>query len=476
MTPTYDWFCLPRELAEWPPIRHRHSDPESTDVTPFEFAILAGVLVEARCLILGAERHQAAFARGGEKIEQEKQLHDDWRDDWKYEKQERRRQGKKYISTPERRHTFEAGGVPSTYNAKKPMPLKQALKRAGADGYEYRSRALSKQPAPETIAIDTTRFELLRCARINVDGPRMRKVEAALDRLLEPIGLISVPLLQGWTWLESGRLELQVAGRWLDPRFVKLPLPLPLRSPTALAILMFLMTIVNRACKFPKEGKILFESLCTRFGIPTWDGNKVAKRSMDNALNILNFYLESDVCKVEFIKLRALPNNYVRFQQGERPQTVTEDEDESKAETESAEQEDEVVESAENAEQEDEVESAESTEIEPSLSQLKINVAKRSRDQQVETENKPRPPRPRITLLIDEEIEEISRQRRVKNDRDCLADLIGPDDAAKLSDQAVTSYLDRLYSLPKDKILQLEHDLRYETERKARLAANKANV
>jgi hypothetical protein len=468
-----EFFFLPRELAEWPPIRHRHSDPNSTDVWPFEFGIAAGVLTVAR-LILAGEDHKQALAVGAKSIEQEKVYADQYREDWKQEKRLRRLGGVRKKQTPERQHTFSTSSILDTpkdhYNNKRPMPLKQTLKKAGKYNYEARSKALKKQPAPETITVEISRYALLHYARLSDDGANVSKVEAALDRLLEPVGNMLTPLLQGWSYLDSGHLQLQVAGTWLNPRFVELPLSLPLRSPTALAILMFLMTIVNRAGKFPREGKMPFKSLCTRLGIPTRHGNKVMIRTVDNALAVLNAYLENVDCKLEYIELRSLPGDYVCFQQGDRPQAVTEDEDEEAAEPMMIYQNDDG--SFEDADGNPVDEYGTPLDAADDGESAKTESNQDDDDQQVETKPRPGGPRPRIELiepsLSDEEL-------RVKEDREYLNGLLGPD-AAKMSDNEVTSYVDRMLGLADDQRHHMERYLRHETERKARLAMHKANI
>jgi hypothetical protein len=475
MTSPDEFVCLPRALAEAPPIRHHHSDPQSADVTPFEFGILSGVLTVARRLVLGAQRHEAALATGAKAIELEKALDDEWREEWKQEKQRRRLQGgKKY--TPQRRHAFSTWEITDTakdrYNSRKPMPLKQSLRRAGHDNYEAHQKAQRRELAPEVITVETSRYSLLRYARLSDDGANLRKVEAALDRLCETVGTMPVPLLQSWQYSESGYLELQISGSWLNPRFVKLPLPLPLRSPTVLAILLLLKTISL------KEGKIPFERLCRVVGIPTRFGQQVMSRAMNNALHILNRYLESNdaALPADYIQLVTL-GGYVGFRAVERPQIVTEDADDDEvesAETESAEQQDDEERQDDEVESDeepyDEVESADDVEsddeIEPSLTQMKINAAKAARSQ-LETKPRPGGPRPRAPLLSDEERQ---RNARIKDYRNYLTDLLGHDGVAKLSDDEVEDKVNGMYDMPNDQRRQMERDLRHETERQARLA------
>lgn len=143
---TRPFFILPRELALTPPIRHRHGGKD-TDLMPFEVAVLAGVM-RAACDYLAHQRHKAARAAGKSAIAKEKKLYATYQQDWR-DVQRLRRQGRE-APAPQRRYTFASDASRS----RKPMPLREAIGRAGKTGYGKIKLALKKEPLPKSIPIE----------------------------------------------------------------------------------------------------------------------------------------------------------------------------------------------------------------------------------------------------------------------------------------------------------------------------------
>lgn len=137
-------------------------------------------------------------------------------------------------------------------------------------------------------------------------GINLSRVPAALDRLCCDVGNLPPPL-HSWRRLKTSNLSLEVAGHWLSPPWVKIHLPLPLRSPAALALHLFVASI--KFGSFAK-GKMKFVALCERLGVPTRYGS----RSINNAIDVLNKHnaLCDEDCE-ENIALRGWADGYVQL-------------------------------------------------------------------------------------------------------------------------------------------------------------------
>jgi hypothetical protein len=272
------YVFVPQRLVLTPPIAHRGSNA-SARVSPFEFAVLAGVLIEARAAV-GNAHHTQAYQAAKSTIVQERELHQNFREKWRSVKK-RRRLGEQ-VEAPVRRHTFPVHFVNDhDYNPHKPMKLKRALKRAGRYKYQDELRRLRRHHAPDDVVLTVSRYALLRSAGLANNGNNLRKLDQALDRLCRAVGGGEPPLVS-WQ-VDAGKLELHVSGEWLRPPYVALPMPLP-RNATTLALTLFVQGI--RTERSYKKA-ISLAALCDRLGVPSW-GPTAANRSINAALDSLN--------------------------------------------------------------------------------------------------------------------------------------------------------------------------------------------
>jgi hypothetical protein len=111
------------------------------------------------------------------------------------------------------------------------------------------------------------RRPLLMSVGLPVNGRSRARLKFALDRLRQPIAGRS-PLLIDYT-LRSGRVQLAVAGEWLKVKkgkYKRVLLPLPLKSPTALALFLFLHAINTSPIN---DTDIRLDRLYARLGIAT---------------------------------------------------------------------------------------------------------------------------------------------------------------------------------------------------------------
>jgi hypothetical protein len=250
-------------------------------VTPFEFSVLAGVLVKARAVVSNAH-HEQAFQAGNAAIAQETQYAQKYKEDWRRVKK-RRRLGEE-AEAPIRRHTFDARDSDYDYNPRRPMQRRKAVKLAGRVNYKAELKRLRQHDGSDVV-VEVSRYALLRAAGLANKGENLRRLEQALDRLCRPVGggrEPSSPLLIAWK-VADGKLVLQVSGEWLLPGYVQVPFPLP-RNATTLALYLFV-----RAVKAERSGRsqISLATLCDRLGMASW-GPTVANRTLNAALDGLN--------------------------------------------------------------------------------------------------------------------------------------------------------------------------------------------
>jgi hypothetical protein len=279
------YVCIPRRLLLHPPIAHRGSTA-SARVSAFEFAILAGVLVEAR-IAASHVGHVKSFAAGGKDIALERTFGDELKQEWKEVK--RLRLHGEHAAAPERYHAWrssEDGGHDHAYKPR--MQRGKALKRAGSLAYHKERKKLRRRPLDSTVTV--TRYALLRSACLPKNGGNQRDLAGALDRLCKPVGGGAPPLLD-WREQEDGRLRLEVSRQWLQKPYARLPLPLP-RQPTALAFLLFASGITGPGARTSKRS-IGFAQLCDRLGVSLQRGERVATRALEGALHAMNDWLEA---------------------------------------------------------------------------------------------------------------------------------------------------------------------------------------
>jgi hypothetical protein len=284
------YVCLPMRLLKQPPIAHRGSNA-SARISPFQCKLMSAVLAEAWAVVSDAN-FAKAWRKGGKDIASENALANQYKEDWQHVDQQRDRG--QHAEAPERYHTFgrsdDGGWLSHSYKPKAPRP--KALKRAGRTGFWGRLKWLRRHGPTEPVWVEISCCRLLRSAGIAKKGTNLRKLEAVLDRLCQPVGggaQPSEPPLLLWKIAENGKLRLLVSAEWLRPPFKPLPLPLP-NNATALALLLWLSGIRTDPF-YAKQQAIGFRQLCQRLDLPRW-GDKVATDTIRAALNTVNKWLK----------------------------------------------------------------------------------------------------------------------------------------------------------------------------------------
>lgn len=289
------YVCMSNFICQRPPIAHRGGDAKGR-VTPFEFAMLAGVLNAARATLSQQHFDRAWRAGGAPTIKQQRQHVKQFRDDWEETKRKRRRgASKQQAPAPRMRHAFPAAryyenenerneglGDRPDRNARRPLMRRKLIKAAGREGFKEELRRQRQAPAPDTLAVPVSRYTLLRCAGLADSGPNRAKIDAALDRLCQPIADTDGVLIK-WRSEKHG-LQLQVRGAWLNPPFERLPMPLP-KSANVLALYLWLNGINTGYVH--RNGGIDCGRLFELLGL-SWR----RFRHLQRALDLVNAYLD----------------------------------------------------------------------------------------------------------------------------------------------------------------------------------------
>jgi hypothetical protein len=296
------YVCLNHALLLHVPIRHRN-DGDRKLVSPFEFALAAGLNAVARCEVF-EQYHRSALESGSRAI--------------KHEAKTGARTIERYA------WNVHVGVVKRT-------DKRQAFQEAGSSGYQRVMRGL-KDRLPFTVAFETTRTHLLSVAGLPTSGQSLNKLEAALNRLRRPVGGMP-PLIEHWEELPSGRLWLEVSTAWMQKPYGRVPVPLPsARAPRAQALYCLLFTLRTTAAN---QDTISLVSLCQRIGVSLEWGATQASQVITRALAAVNRHLATlDADALEAAGLRV-PASFeivsedgrIRFQKVNRPRRDDEDVD-----------------------------------------------------------------------------------------------------------------------------------------------------
>jgi hypothetical protein len=293
------YVALPNRILWHPPISHSGGGHR---LTTFEFAVMVGVL-RAAWHRNGRINHKRALKAGKRAMQQERQHGKDHRQDWRATN-ERRRAGasKRQAPAPSRQTTtltreaekerllqFYKGKAKSPeYDEYKPGREGELITLAGRNAYQ-RSIKEARKRTPGNLTLRRSRYEILRRGGLSDSAPNIRKLDAALDRLCQPVGDDSKPPhaqpLLHWEQLESGRLLLKVAGSWLAPGYERVPLPLPLRSATTLNLYLYVHAVEPHS----KGGHIDFGNFCDRLGLQC--PPKRYNTRINDALHAINIHL-----------------------------------------------------------------------------------------------------------------------------------------------------------------------------------------
>jgi hypothetical protein len=315
------FVCLAHSVLIHPPIQHHGRERNEQHLAPFEFAIGSALIATAR-QVLKDMYHAQSFAAGAEAIEREKREAERYQDAWQ-QTNKRRRRGE-HASAPKMGHTFK---LEATY---KPMQRSKAISRAGRERYSQYKKALRMRPVSNVITVELSSYAILRQAGLVDSGSNLRRVNAALIRVSQPVkvrGERWPAILTDFQQLKSGKWRLQVCGAWLPTaRFEKVMLPLPVRaSPTALALYLMLHWFDMTPSR---ERGISIPTLYARLGISTRWGRAACQRALENALDIVNKHLDAlhkkgrkvperyrIVGEGEHIRFRAVPRLSVKEEQ-----------------------------------------------------------------------------------------------------------------------------------------------------------------
>jgi hypothetical protein len=270
-------------------------DARHHDLDPVELVIVAGLLTAAR-FARGDELHAMAFGTGQKAIKKERRLADQHKSDWQKTHAIRRRG--QFAPAPKRDHVHKL----PTYKAGR---TRKTLKAAGAFGYKHSKVHYRKRPPPDRVTLSISKSRLLTIAGLSRDGSNLARLNQALDKFCKPIkvdGCEMPPLLHSIEEQPSGKLLLDVSGDWLAMQFIRVPLPVPTRSPVATALYLFLLCIPTGP---HEKGHASLKTLCQRIGINV---KKWRQRAFDRALDIVNDHLErldGDALRESKIKIPA---------------------------------------------------------------------------------------------------------------------------------------------------------------------------
>jgi hypothetical protein len=286
-------------------------------IEPFEFVVCMSAVAVA-WLSWSDEVRDASQKAGASKIKREKANQKEFIRGWKKTKAALRKG--ECVDAPMRHYTFQE----ATY---KPIITNQeALNKAGSIGYRSAKKQLNRRGPIEPIAVEMSIFKLLKISGLSNSGGNRRKLDHALNRLLEPVGKMPAPLIS-WKRLPSGLLSLQleVSEEWLMPPFVLMPLPLAHKSAIALDLYKFLVSI--KTGKLNKTG-ITISSLCRKIGISSQQPMSWIMRSLKRALGVLNKHLARlplellykqgikvpkytvEVTKDDLLRFESIPRHY----------------------------------------------------------------------------------------------------------------------------------------------------------------------
>jgi hypothetical protein len=247
-----------------------------------DFAVALGLLAEARRR-RGDDIHERALIAGASSIDSQRDEDRLFRAQWAEVKNARRRG--EHLDAPERYHVYDTK-VGHTDG----LTTRTRLKKAGAYGYKKAKQRLRKSAPPERISIILTTNKLLELAGLSRCDKNRSAVKTILDHLQqEPFGLGLPPCILHVRQLDRKNFEVSVSGAWLEPPFVPILLPLPIRSLLAVRLWMLLRCIDTRE----RNRKAMpFDKLCERIGIDPSQSYSVKYRAVIRALDAVNAALE----------------------------------------------------------------------------------------------------------------------------------------------------------------------------------------
>jgi len=235
------YACIPRDFLFDPPICAA-SAPRKGQWTPYEFRIATTLLAEARSTSLRQQRHQQAFAKGGEFMA-------------------RRRQNSLLGAGTEVKDFMGRKSGALTHRA-----MTRRMKTTGHVGYA----AERERYAPEVLPLELpSASALLVKAGLRKDRDNQNRLDDTLDQLTKPVrvGEQQWPsLLRTWRGQPDGRLLFEINGAWLPQRhYGCIPLPSLIYSAPALALFLVLVNKGNNGNERTFEARDDF--VCEVIGI-----------------------------------------------------------------------------------------------------------------------------------------------------------------------------------------------------------------
>jgi hypothetical protein len=272
---------LPLPICQDPPVRDYRTATEMYLLTTFEFGALVGVL----CVAVRAYDQQRRERKAADRERRQGHYH---LERWKRKLEPLKR----YHETERDRPHLNKG---------------TSVKRVAQMAYQ---RERKKIRPDDVITVLTSRYDILRSAGVSTDARNLKRVPEVLDRLLQWVGPMASPLFH---WKEGdGKLQLEVRGQWLEPPFVLVPLPLPLRSSVATSLYLWALTIAGTRTPQRFQMKKV-EHLCELIGISTSYGRAHARRALNRAVDVLNEQL-GKLRRDELARLRKPITIPVRYE------------------------------------------------------------------------------------------------------------------------------------------------------------------
>ena len=197
---------------------------------------------------------------------------------------------------------------------------------ARRNGYHKRMTRL-KATIPEIVTFEIFPSVLLRSSGLSRSAANLGRIDDALIRLRSSVIEDMPPLLISHRVLMTGKVRFHVSGDWMRGSRIKMPIPLPTKSNTALNLLLFLRSIGEPGQDgMSIAGSIALAKLCDWIGMePCYPSEQV--RRLHDAVSAIYQCLQRNKTK-DHRRRNDIPDGYgfsiengrVRFGQARRGQ------------------------------------------------------------------------------------------------------------------------------------------------------------
>lgn len=286
---TSHYGCLPRIIAQ---------DARQHDLAPDECLIMA-VLISAAMVATREDNFAQAMKVGRKKIDAVVSFDEEFVEAWK-EKRQAAKVGT-YMPAPERavvskRHK----GDTTTY---KRGNLSKLTTASGKAGFAAGLKLARSRIKPEGVSFRVSRRALLRRAHLGTSGQHFARLRHILDRLSSGLMLtgreIPMPPLISIDDHDGDELKLTVSGYWLTLPYVRVPLPWPVRSAPAAALLLVIQCLPVGSIQ---RGHIGIRELGERIGL--FGPRAQTRRAIIRAMNVINVRID-DLSPETFVACEA---------------------------------------------------------------------------------------------------------------------------------------------------------------------------